>query len=543
MRPRYTLLITLALLASAVTNAQTSGPAPPQVTMGADIKLLRFDWEPVPGAAFYQLKFRPRSNLPYQLIGERIPASITQTEQAVPVHLQDWSGMRFVVAACNSAGCTNSAALNPRPLMLETIGYLKASNSERDDAFGQDVALSGDGYTLAVSSWSEDSNATGVNGDQANNLSQRSGAVYVFRRRGNAWNQEAYLKAGTNQPELGFGSAFEHDHDGTVLSADGSILAAGAPREVVNGVEGAGAVYVFRRTRNVWQPMARLQAPQPLSHDFFGAALDISRDGRTLKVTSTQPRDSRGNPARSTHMFVRPADTWQYAGAIPMLSTEDWCQSTRLSGDGQTLVLSCATLGMGDGHIVTMKRVANTWVRVADLPTSFYDGRQPIGLNVDATVMSLVESRRPKLVGVYRWNGANWAREAGLAGPVPTDPLIIGNWGYNMEFSDSGELLALSDPQAREANAGISATFMPGPAELGAVYLYQHNAASNSWSLRNVVKSARPGFHDYFGLNFALSGSGRTLAVGAPGEDSNATGIDGDRNNSLAPNSGAAYLY
>ncbi len=58
--------------------------------------------------------------------------------------------MRFIVAACNGDGCTNSAALSPRGLMLDTIGYLKGSNTELGDAFGQGVALSADGYTLAV---------------------------------------------------------------------------------------------------------------------------------------------------------------------------------------------------------------------------------------------------------------------------------------------------------------------------------------------------------------------------------------------------------
>ena len=67
------------------------------------------------------------------------------------------------------------------------------------------MELSADGYTLAVAS-SEASNASGVNGDQADNSSHWSGAVYVFRRRGNTWHQEAYLKAGVNQPEQFFGS-------------------------------------------------------------------------------------------------------------------------------------------------------------------------------------------------------------------------------------------------------------------------------------------------------------------------------------------------
>ena len=60
---------------------------------------------------------------------------------------------------------------------------------------------------------------------------------------------------------------------------------------------------------------------------------------------------------------------------------------------------------------------------------------------------------------------------------------------------------------------------------------------------RNVVKAPSRDFGDCFGVSDSLSASGRTLAVGAHGEDSNATGIDGDRENENALHSGAAYLY
>jgi hypothetical protein len=60
--------------------------------------------------------------------------------------------------------------------------YLKASNTEAGDYFGFSVSISGD--TIAVGAHGEDSNATGVNGDQSNNNATDSGAVYVFVR----WN-------------------------------------------------------------------------------------------------------------------------------------------------------------------------------------------------------------------------------------------------------------------------------------------------------------------------------------------------------------------
>jgi trimeric autotransporter adhesin len=535
---------TCAVMLCAASLANAAPPTAPQVTMGADIKLLRFDWEPVAGAAYYQLRYRPGVGAAYQPLGERIPATITQSEQSLAVHLQDWAGMRFIVAACNSDGCTNSAALNPRSLMLDAIGYLKASNAEIRDQFGQAVALSADGYTLAVSAVFESSNASGVNGDQANNLSQQSGAVYVFRRRGNAWQQEAYLKAGTNQLQQRFGVDIGVDFHATALSADGSILAVAAPREDVQGVEDAGTVYVFRRTRNAWRLVATLHAPELLSVGIFGSSLDLSHDGRTLKVMSILRHQSVGPPDMQTHIFVRPANAWQHAVTLAPFYPGDQCAITRLSGDGQTLVSNCVTIPPERaGRIITMKRAGNAWVHAADLPTPFYNERQPIGLNFAASVMALSESRRPNVVGVYRWNGANWARETGLAGPVSTDPFYIGYWGYDLAFNDTGQLLAISDPWAREANAGVATIMMPGPADLGAVYLYRVDSPANTWSLRNVVKSARPGFRDVFGLSIALSGSGRTLAVGAPGENSSATGIDGVRQNEDAQNAGAAYLY
>jgi hypothetical protein len=56
--------------------------------------------------------------------------------------------------------------------------YLKASNTGANDTFGRFVGISGD--TLVVGSPGESSNATGVNGDQENELIPASGAVYVF---------------------------------------------------------------------------------------------------------------------------------------------------------------------------------------------------------------------------------------------------------------------------------------------------------------------------------------------------------------------------
>jgi FG-GAP repeat len=56
--------------------------------------------------------------------------------------------------------------------------YLKASNTAAGDNFGTSVSVWGD--TVVVGAPYEDSNATGVNGDQSDNSAVDSGAAYIF---------------------------------------------------------------------------------------------------------------------------------------------------------------------------------------------------------------------------------------------------------------------------------------------------------------------------------------------------------------------------
>ena len=124
--------------------------------------------------------------------------------------------------------------------------YLKASNTDVSDDFGDSVSLSGD--TLAVGAPDESSSATGVNGSQSDNSAINSGAVYIFTRSGRTWSQQAYLKASnTGRSDL-FGDS---------VSLSGDTLAVGARFEDssatgVNGSQGdnragrSGAVYVRR---------------------------------------------------------------------------------------------------------------------------------------------------------------------------------------------------------------------------------------------------------------------------------------------------------
>src|SRR6185369_16878862 len=56
------------------------------------------------------------------------------------------------------------------------------------------------------------------------------------------------------------------------------------------------------------------------------------------------------------------------------------------------------------------------------------------------------------------------------------------------------------------------------------------------------IKASNPAAYSYFDV-VALSADGSTLAVGAIGESSNATGIDGVQTNQSADGTGAVYVF
>jgi hypothetical protein len=79
----------------------------------------------------------------------------------------------------NSASNAGAAYVFTRESATWTqVAYVKASNAQGGDAFGSSVAASG--ARIAVGAAGEDSNSTGVNGDQSNNGASSAGAAYPF---------------------------------------------------------------------------------------------------------------------------------------------------------------------------------------------------------------------------------------------------------------------------------------------------------------------------------------------------------------------------
>ena len=304
--------------------------------------------------------------------------------------------------------------------------YIKATNTGISDRFANvTLDLSNDGNTLVVGAGSEDSDATTVNGDQFNDLSSNSGAVYVYNRSGSTWSSTAYLKAVNNGSSDTFGSD-------VVISGDGTTIAVAAENEgsnatTING-DGSndlnntsGAAYIFTLSGGVWSQEAYIKASNNDASDFFGTALDLSNDGNVLVVSAlredstatgvstTASADNSGDETGAVYAFSRSGSTWTQDAYIKAPNPNDYDKfgdQLALSADGNVLAISTwgedsnAQTINGDqsdntasdsGAVYIYTRGGTVWAYQSYIKASnadSFDSLEYVSLNSDGTTLA-----------------------------------------------------------------------------------------------------------------------------------------------------------
>jgi hypothetical protein len=459
-------------------------------------------------------------------------------------------------------------------------GYLKASKTGASDFFGYSIAVSGD--TVVVGAYGEDSNATGVDGDGTNNLASSSGAVYIFIRSGGAWSQQAYLKASNTEASDFFGYSIAISGDTLVVGAYGEDSAATGVdgNQADNLASGSGAAYVFTRTAGVWSQQAYLKASNTEANDAFGRSVAI--DGDTL-VVGAYGEDSNatgvdGNQANNlaidsgaVYAFTRSGTIWSqqaYLKASNTGASDSFGISVSISGD--TVIVgaygedSNATgvngnqannLISGSGAAYVFTRSSGTWSQQAYLKASNTEALDYFGSSVavsDNTVVVGAYQECSIATGVDGDQADNSACNSGAAYVFTRN---VGTWSqqaylkasntatldtFSISVAISGDTLVVGANGEDSAATGVNGNQTDNSASSsGAAYVFSRTAGV--WSQQAYLKASNTEASDRFSYSVAVSGG--TVAIGAYGEDSAATGVDGNQASNLASSSGAAYIF
>lgn len=202
------------------------------------------------------------------------------------------------------------------------------------DFFGSDVALSMAGNVLVIGAQYE--------GYDAPSQDAGPGSVFVYKRRHGAWTQETLLRASREQDAASFGRTVE-------VSSGGDVVAVGAPYESVDS-EGAaqsaaGVVYVFKKQAGAWTEQQAITAPAPQSNDWFGWGVRLSDNGRDLAVLAaeqnpdTEDYDVGGWPNRANTVYVfhgRNNGTWNLSAEFEGSASEPHFGGTAYESEGQS---------------------------------------------------------------------------------------------------------------------------------------------------------------------------------------------------------------
>jgi len=238
------------------------------------------------------------------------------------------------------------------------------TKSNSPPAFGESVALSGDGTTAVIG-------APGMYSE---------GAGYIYTGSGSSWSLQSELATHVASSTVGFGTTASISGDGTTtaiggdgvyvytrganawsLQAElpnaygGSSTALSANGGVLLGsnccyVDSYSSVYVFTRSSGAWKQQAVLTAADKTSGDYFGSSVALTSDGSSAIIGA--PGQQGGGGAE--YVFARSGTAWTQRHEFQPTGTDSYGSSgfggvSALDARGDTALI--ATGYDGDAYV------------------------------------------------------------------------------------------------------------------------------------------------------------------------------------------------
>lgn len=290
------------------------------------------------------------------------------------------------------------------------------------------------------------------------------------------------------------------------ISADGATLAiADIDADINQGVlqESAGLVFIYKKLEGIWTQHTILAAPNTGTDDHFGYSLSLNGNGTVLAVGVPQ-EDGASHTVNDVNIA-------EDAGAVYVFRrtmTGAWQFSDYLKAD---TITAHATFG----HSIAIDSTGDTLAIGSPGDSSSAMGIDSIERNQSVSDAGAAY--------VFSYDGTSWTQQTYLKS---NETAAYSLFGDSVDISNDGDTLAVS-------------AYYDG--EHGSVYWFTRNV--NRWQGHTVIEPTAPIDTRNFGRGLALSGDGSCLIIGATLDHSAFGGVNGDRNDTSATNSGAVFAY
>jgi hypothetical protein len=383
------------------------------------------------------------------------------------------------------------------------------------DRSGYSVSLSSDGKILAVGAPFNDGNGS------------YSGNVRIFQ-----WTESTstWTQMGADID----GEAWDYSGWSVSLSSDGKILAVGAPFNNLN----VGHVRIFQwiESKSIWKQMGADIDGEELG-DWSGYSVSLSSDGNIAAIGAPF---NYGNGHLSgnvrifqfTESWTESTSSWKQMGVDIDGEAEDYGfgYSLSLSSDGKTVAIAApGENANGDGgndysnsgHVRIFQWIDSTytWKQLgADIEGEVYNARYRSG----SSVVSLSSDGKTVAFGgphndgngdrsghvrIFQWteSTSTWTQVgADIDGEKAGD-----DSGSSVSLSSDGKTVAFGAPY-NDGNGSSS----------GHVRIFQWIESKSIWKQMGAdIDGEERG--DGSGWSVSLSSDGKTVAIGAPGNDGN----------------------
>jgi len=350
------------------------------------------------------------------------------------------------------------------------LAKMMASDSEPISFFGSALSIDND-YAII-----------GAHGDTDNG--PFSGAIYVFKRTGSTWTEEAKLLAS---------DGMTNDMFGHTVSMDGDYAIIGAP-----AADGPGYAYIFKNSGTNWTEEQKLTASDCEIWDEFGYSVSI--DGE-YAIIGAQYDDDKG----SAYIFKRTGSTWTEEQKLTASDGEIW----DLFGMSVAICGEYAIIGgFGDdnytGSAYIFKRTGSTWTEQAKLIASdIIPGERfghSVGIDGDYAYIGTTHDNNSKgAVYVFKRNGTVWTEEQKL---TASDGKSADNFGKSFSINDNCMIIGAYEDSDNGPHSGT---------------VYVFNREGSTWIEKQKLHPSDGKTWQQFG--FCISIDGDFVLIGAYAED------------------------